>query len=239
MTHQTPAVAYIRVSTEEQALEGVSLDAQEQTLRAYCTMRQLALVDLVREAGVSGGVPLAQRPGGQRVLELVRKRKVQAVVAWKLERLFRDCADGLQVVGQWDKAGVALHLVDLGGQAVDTKTAMGRFFLTVMAGSAELERNQIRERTAAAMRHKARLGEYTGGAVPYGSRLGPDGVQLAPIDDEQAVIGEAQALRQEGLSLRAIARTLEQRGRAPRQGQTWHPEQVKRLVGRGMASQTL
>jgi len=125
---------------------------------------------------------------------------------------------------------VALHLVDLGGQAVDTSTAMGRFFLTVMAGCAELERNQIRERTATAMQHKAKRGEFTGGKVPYGYRLDRDGVRLKEVEEEQRVIREARQLSASGLSLRAVAGELDRLGYASRSGRPFAAEQVRRIL---------
>ena len=222
-------VAYLRVSTEEQALEGVSLDAQEARVRAYCAMRGLDLVDLVVDAGVSGSIPLADRPGGAHLVDLVRSRKVDNVVGLKLDRLFRNCADCLTVTEGWDKRDVALHLTDLGGQAVDTRSAMGRFFLTVMAGAAELERNQIGERTAMAMQHKASQGELVG-AVPYGSRLAADGTHLEDEPTEQAVLAEARRLRAAGLSLRVVAAELDRAGMHARNGKAFASEQVRRMV---------
>jgi DNA invertase Pin-like site-specific DNA recombinase len=225
------AVAYIRVSTEEQSQEGVSLEAQEKSLRAYCTMRGLELTEVVCDAGVSGGKPFATRQGGLMLLQTLRKTKEpQAVVAWKLDRLFRDCADCLTVIRQWDKQGVALHLVDMGGQAVDTSSAMGRFFLTVMAGAAELERNQVRERTSMAMQHKAHKGEYIGGKLPYGQTLEDDGVHLVEVDEEQNVIHKVMKLQDQGFSLRSIAKELERVSIRPREGTTWHPQQIKRML---------
>lgn len=222
-------VAYARVSTEEQAVEGVSLDAQEAKLRAYCAMRGLDLVAVVVDAGVSASKPLATREGGARVLDLAKRGEVDAVVGWKLDRLFRDCVDCLSVTREWDRAGVALHLVDMGGQAVDTSSAMGRFFLTVMAGAAELERNQIRERTSAAMQHKRAKGELVG-AVPYGKQLADDGVRLVPVAAEQDVIAAARQLRGEGLSLRDVAADLDARGMRSRNGRTFSATQVQRMI---------
>ena len=137
------AILYLRVSTTEQATEGISLNVQEDRLRAYCTMRDLDIVQVITDAGVSAGKPLDTRPGGQQLLDTIRRKQADAVVAYKLDRLFRDCADCLTTTKTWDKKGVALHLVDLGGQTLDTSSPMGRFFLTVMAGAAELERNLV------------------------------------------------------------------------------------------------
>jgi site-specific DNA recombinase len=223
------AIAYVRVSTEEQASEGVSLDAQEARIRAYCAMRGLELAEVVVDAGVSAGKPLASRDGGLRVLDAVRSRKVGAVVALKLDRLFRNCADCLDVTAGWDKLGVALHLVDLGGQAVDTSSAMGRFFLTVMAGAAELERNQIRERTAMAMQHLAARGMYTGGEARFGCARGADGA-LVEVQAEQEVIACVHTARAQGLSLRAVVAELERAGIVGRTGRPLALAQVANIV---------
>ena len=229
------AAAYIRVSTDEQATEGVSLDAQEATLRSYCAMRGLELAEVVVDAGVSAGKPLSTRDGGAHLLDLVKRGKVQAVVTYKLDRLFRDASDCLQVTAAWDKAGVALHLVDLGGQSVDTSSAMGRFFLTIMAGAAELERNVIRERTAAAMAYKATRLEYTGGATPYGWTLDADGVHLVANEAEQAIIAAAKTLREQGLSLRKVGEELAAEGMLPRSGGEWHAKTVRDLLNAEVA----
>lgn len=222
-------VAYVRVSTEEQANEGVSLDAQEARIRAYCAMRGLELVAVVVDAGVSAGKPLAVREGGARVLETVRRKQAGGVVALKLDRLFRNAADCLATVESWDKAGVALHLVDIGGTSVDTSSAMGRFFITVMAGAAEMERNQIRERTSMAMQHMASRGEYTGGKSPFGFDVTPEGT-LTRNDAEQAVLEVARELRAAGMSLRAVAKELAKRGHMSRTGKPFVPCQVQKMA---------
>lgn len=223
------AVAYVRVSTEEQAVEGVSLDAQEARIRAYCAMRGIELAAVVVDAGVSAGKPLASREGGARVLDVIRRKQAGAVVALKLDRLFRNAADCLATVEAWDHAGVALHLVDLGGTSVDTSSAMGRFFLTVMAGAAEMERNQIRERTSMAMQHKASRGEYTGGKAPFGFDVTTGGT-LVRNDAEQEVLGIARELRAAGMSLRAVARELAKRGHVSRTGKPFVPCQVQKMT---------
>jgi len=225
------AVGYVRVSTEEQATGGVSLDAQSEAVRAYCAMRGLELVELVTDPGVSAGKALDARQGGRRLLELVRSGTVGSVVSYKLDRLFRDCADCLTVTGGWDRAGVSLHLVDMGGQAIDTSTAMGRFFLTVMAGAAEMERNLIRERTRAALQHKQSKGEKTGGACPFGYRLAADGRTLEHEPTEQRVIELVKELRAAGMSIRAVARHLNSDG-VPARGRKWHATTVARLLQR-------
>ncbi len=91
----------------------------------------------------------------------------QHIVTTKLDRLFRDCEDALKMSRHWDRAGIALHILDMGGQAIDTSTAIGRMFLTMTAGFAEFERNQTSERTITAMQHrKQHLQAYS--PTPFG-----------------------------------------------------------------------
>ena len=224
------AVLYLRVSTQEQATEGVSLEAQDAKLRAYCTLRGLSIVKVIVEAGVSGGKPLDDRDGGHELLALVKKHAVAHVVSYKLDRLFRDCADCLTVTAAWDKHGVSLHLVDLGGQTLDTSTAMGRFFLTVMAGAAELERNLIGERTREALAYKRTQGHRISRHVLYGSRLAGDGITLEPEPAEQAIITMARDLHAAGLSSRQVAARLAEQGLYSRVGTVFTPSAILAMV---------
>ncbi|MCH7596862.1 MAG: recombinase family protein, partial [Planctomycetes bacterium] len=130
---------------------GLGLDVQAERIQAYCAMRGLELIELVTDAGVSGGKPLASRNGGQRLLSVIRSAKAGAVIMLKLDRMFRNAGDCLTTVEQWERSGVALHIIDLGGNAIDTTSAAGRFMLVVLAGAAEMERNLTRERTRSAM----------------------------------------------------------------------------------------
>jgi DNA invertase Pin-like site-specific DNA recombinase len=158
----------------------------------------------------------------------MRRHKAQHVVGLKLDRLFRDAADALVQTRAWDRAGVALHLCDMGGGAVDTSSPMGRMLLTMLSGFAEFERAMIAERTSIAIRHKRDRGEYIGGQAPYGYELVDR--RLSPIASEQAVITEARRLKAAGMSLRAIAAELTRAGYATRNGSTFAASQVQRMV---------
>ena len=226
----TDAVLYLRVSTQEQAREGISLAAQEAKLRAYCELRGLRVVEVVIDAGVSGGKPMHGRTDGQRILDLVKRGAVAHVVTYKLDRLFRDCADCLTVTAAWDKKAIALHLVDLGGQTLDTSSAMGRFFLTVMAGAAELERNLIRERTREAMGYVKSQGRKTGGDVPYGFSVADDGRTLVVHEQEQAMLEAIRSARQRGFSQRQVVAELTRQGFTTRRGTAFRLRQVQRIM---------
>ena len=212
------AIAYIRVSTEEQAREGVSLAAQEERIRAYCALAGLDLVQVVRDAGVSGSKPFRTRPGGEVVLRELKKRGIKNVVVVKLDRLFRDAADALEQTREWDERGVALHLLDFGGQTLSTGSAMGRLFLTLTAAFAELERNLIRERTTVALQHKKRQGEVYG-PVPFG--LDRVGDALKPNRREQQALRKMREWRATGMTMREIASRLTASGVRTKRGGRW------------------
>ena len=145
------AIGYTRCSTQEQADSGLGLTAQTQRLRAYCGMKGLAILDIIEDPGVSGGKPLADRDGGRELLTIIRKRQADALAMLKLDRMFRNAGDCLTTVEKCEESGIALHIVDLGGNAIDTTSAAGRLMLVILAGAAEMERNLVHERTKAAM----------------------------------------------------------------------------------------
>jgi DNA invertase Pin-like site-specific DNA recombinase len=209
------------------------LDVQDQRIRAYCGMKGLDLIEIVTDAGVSGGKPLAKRDGGLQLLEAIRARKADAVVMLKLDRMFRNAGDCLATVERWEQKNVALHVVDLGGNAIDTTSAAGRFMLVVLAGAAEMERNLTRERTRSAMAVKRANGQRIG-TVPYGFDLANDGTTLVPNESEQAVVADMKAMRAGGMKLQKIAADLTERGVPTKTGksQRWTHQAVARILDR-------
>ena len=221
------AFAYVRVSTTEQVREGISLDAQEDRIRTYCKMGHLGLVVVIREEGISAAKPLAARPGGQDLLRALASQQARHVVALKLDRLFRDAADALNQTRAWDRAGIALHLVDMGGQTLNTATAMGRVFLTMTAAFAELERNLVSERTQAALLYK-KSKRLVYGAIPYGfSRYG-DALQV--IDLEFGMVRQIQDWHAGGWPLRKIADALNAGRVRTKHERRWHASTVRYIL---------
>lgn len=221
------AVLYIRVSTDEQAKHGVSLDAQEARLRAYCTMRDLEVVGVIRDEGVSAFKHLDKRPGGADLLRVIASGEAQHVVAFKLDRLFRNAADALATTEAWSRAGVALHLVDMGGAAMDTTSATGRMMLTMLAGFAEFERALTVERTTTALAYKRDKREAYG-ATPYGYARDGDALHADPA--ELATVARIRKWSAAGDSLGAIARRLTAAGTPTKRGGQWHPATVRYLL---------
>jgi DNA invertase Pin-like site-specific DNA recombinase len=168
-------------------------------------------------------VPLADRPNGQRLA----KPKADHIVAIRLDRLFRDAHDALGVTKAWDKAGIALHLIDLGGQSVNTASAMGRMMLTMMAGFAEMERSLIAERTKAALAHKKAHREvYSRTPLGYADQDG----RLVPVDEEQLVVAEIKQMRDAKMTYRAIASDLNERGIIGKRGGQFYASTIRGIV---------
>src|SRR3954452_23649024 len=103
---------YARVSTAEQADEGSSLDSQRQQITGYAMMKGWTVDGFFIEAGVSGSVPLAERPEGQRLLAVVKPGDV--IVTPKLDRMFRSASDALGTLEELKDQGIGLHMIDLG-----------------------------------------------------------------------------------------------------------------------------
>lgn len=221
------AIGYARVSTEDQAKEGVSLDNQKSKIEAYCHLKDLDLTEIVEDAGISA--KNLNRPGVQKVLRLARKKKVDAVVVYKLDRIFRSTVDALETTKMFDKLGVSFHSIE---ETLDTQSAMGRFFFTLTAALAEMERRIIGERTKAALSHKRSRNEKTGGDVPYGYDLTPGGL-LIKNEAEQNVIKIIRRLKKNGYSLRKICRELEKERHLTKTGNAiWHPQTVANILKR-------
>jgi DNA invertase Pin-like site-specific DNA recombinase len=202
----------------------VSLDAQADKIRAMATVQDSKLVDVIVDGGESG--KSLQRPGIQRLLAMVDHRDVQVVIIAKLDRLTRSVRDLGELLERFQKRGVALVSV---GESLDTGSAAGRLVLNVMASVSQWEREAIGERTRDALRHKKAQG-LRAGNVPFGYSVKPDGHTLTVCPDEQQVLAHLKRLRDEGLSLRAIASKLNARGFHTRSGTPWRHEYVVRLL---------
>jgi len=99
---------------------------------------------------------------------LARRKEIDAVVVYKLDRIFRSTIDALETTKGFDKWGVSFHSIQ---ETLDTRSAMGRFLFTLTAALAEMERRLIGERTKAALSQKRSRNEKIGGDIPFGFDL--------------------------------------------------------------------
>lgn len=222
------AIGYVRVSTLDQATEGISLEAQEARIRDYARLYDIDLVRVIPDSGESAKT--LERPGLRIVLHHLSKGTADGIVVAKLDRLTRSVIDWEWLIARFfgESAGKALMSV---GEQIDTRTAGGRLVLRVLVTVAQWEREAIGERTRAALAEKVRQGEWVGG-VPYGWRRDEPGGRLEADPEEQAVMVRMGELRAEGLSLRRIATVLNAAGVPAKRGDTWSAESVRRLVHR-------
>lgn len=223
---QPIAVGYIRVSTETQATEGVSLEAQRAKIAAWCEVNGFTLAAVHVDAGLSGG-RADNRPELQAALAAACKAKA-ALVVYSLSRLARSTADTLAISNRLDKAGA--DLVSL-SERIDSTSAAGKMIFRMLAVLSEFEKDLIAERTTAALSHKKSKGERTG-SVPFGFTLAGDGIQLIPDDAEQAVLVTIRQLRAAGESMRAIAAELNRQGVATKNGKPWVHSTIQRILER-------
>ena len=194
------AIGYIRVSTEDQAREGNSLENQEAKVRAYASINDFELVEIIRDEGASGKD--LEREGMAKLLNLVESGNVEAVIVYKLDRLSRKTLDTLSLIENFDSKGIAFHSIS---EKVDTKSATGKFFFTIISALAQMERDLIAERTRDALNYKRQKGEWAG-RVPFGFRI--ENNRLVEDSDQIKVIQRVKRLRRSGMSLREISRAL-------------------------------
>lgn len=218
------AVGYIRVSSEAQ-LDGVSLNAQESKIRAWAELNEAAEVRIFRDEGISGS-RADNRPGLQAALDAVGKG--DALIVYSLSRLSRSTKDTLTLSEVLQKKDV--DLVSL-SERIDTTSASGKMIFRLLSVLSEFERDQISDRTRAALQYKRANGQKTGGDVPFGYRVKSGKLYADP--KEQEAVRLILDRHQSGESLRSIARELEAAGyRRKAGGSTWHPQAVLSIIER-------
>ena len=220
------AIGYIRVSTQGQADEGVSLEAQRAKIEAWCELNDYEMVTIFEDAGISGG-SMKGREGLHAALKAAGQG--MALVTYSISRLARSTRDMLEISDELTRRGA--DLVSL-SERIDTTTASGRMVFRMLAVLAEFEREQIGERTKMALRHKKAQGMVYA-ATPFGFEA-VDG-RLVEDEDEAAIVGEILSMRAAGQSLANIADDLNERGVEGKRGGRWHPSTVRYLIQRQAA----
>ena len=221
------AIGYVRVSTEDQAENGVSIDAQRERIAAWCLLNECELADVHVDAGISGK-RADNRPALQVAIEDAT-RNGGVLVVYSLSRLARSTRDTLDIAERLEKAGA--DLVSL-SEKIDTTSAAGKMIFRMLAVLAEFERDVISERTKTALQHKKRNLERVG-TVPFGFTLADNGVSLIENDSEQEIIALIHELRDAGQSTRAIAAELSTRHIPTKKGNAqWAHTAVTRILNR-------
>ncbi len=166
-------VLYPRVSTEDQQDRG-TIETQIQFGTKYCDLHEIPLADphYYKDDGISGTIPLHERPGGSRLIEDAKAGKIKIVLVYKLDRLGRTARVILNAIYDLEQYGVQVRSMT---EPFDTSTPAGRFALTILAGVADLDRTTTLERLWLGANRWAREGKWLGGIVPYGYYVNADG----------------------------------------------------------------
>lgn len=214
------------MSTVEQASEGMSLDAQESRILAWCEAMGAELVELVTDGGVSGTKLLAERPGGRKVAHLLESRRprADAVVVVRMDRLGRDAAEQIALLKRFRTGRVGLVAI---AEQIDLATPHGRAMAQIGAVFNELERALIAERTTEALA-ELRLQGRAWNHAPFGWDVVDGRLVSNPI--EQETLLRAGEMRSEGLGYLKIAESLNGERRPTKRGGQWQAMSVRSVL---------
>jgi DNA invertase Pin-like site-specific DNA recombinase len=209
------ALLYIRVSTVQQATDGVSLGAQERELVSAASLAGYTEVEMVREEGRSGK-SIKGRPELRSALDRLNKGQAVALFVTRVDRLARSTKDFLTIIDQANQHSWRLVLLDLN---LDTSTYQGRFVVTIMGALAEMERAIIGERQKDVHRDRRAQGKV------WGVDLGPK--SKIPLDVTERI----RDMREKGMSYHAIAAQLNSDGvPTALNGQQWHGSTIRKML---------
>ena len=215
------AIGYVRVSTEEQAKEGISIEAQSDKLRQYAELYDIELVDIVVDAGASA--KSLHRVGLESALDALQGGRADALLIYKLDRLTRSVADLGRLISEYFEMYQLLSVSD----HIDTRSANGRLILNVLASVSQWERETVVERTQNSLQYmKQQRQVYNHLPLGYADSDG----KLVPIDDEQLTIAEVLDMRRRGLSMHKIADALNNRGIVGKRGGRFYASTIRAIL---------
>ena len=225
-------LSYSRVSTTEQAANGTtSLAEQTRRNKAIADLRGVPSAEFERfvDAGVSGTIPLAQRPAGKAMLAAAKAGDI--ICANKLDRLFRSASDALATAEKLRQREIGLVLIDIGVEPV-TNNGASKMFFGMLSLVAEFERERIAERMSDGRRAKAANYGHIGGDAPYGYAVEGQGraATLVPLEHEQEVVRKARQLKHLRVRLCEITRVVNEGGHRDRQNSPFKSYQILRIL---------
>lgn len=221
-----PAFGYVRVSTARQAAEGVSLEAQEELIRARCVYGKLDLLEIFVDSGISGKKS-RNRPALQKAIAAACESG-GTLIFWSLSRFGRNAIESMQINEKFKKAGASLISLK---EDFNSTTTMGKLVFTIIAAVAEAESESISDRTTMALDYLRSKGQRLGGTLPFGWDVAGDGKTLVPNAVETAARDRIIQLREGGKSLRAIAELLNAEQIKSKTGKPWGASSIQSILG--------
>lgn len=205
---------YIRVSTQEQALEGYSISAQREKLKAYCIAQDWTDFKFYVDEGISAKD--TERPQLKALIDHIKQGMVKTVLVYKLDRLTRSVLDLYKLLETFDKYNCSFKSAT---EVYDTTNAMGRLFITLVAALAQWERENLAERVRMGQVEKARQGEYSAKA-PFGFNKVNN--RLVVNEEQKEIILDMIKKIKKGYSIRQLAFEMDDKGIKPIRGYKWH-----------------
>lgn len=190
------AIAYCRVSTDEQSKTGLSLDQQATTATKYADLHGYTL-EIIRDEGRSG--KNWKRDGARVLWEKLENGEVDHLIVHRIDRLSRNALDLLMIEEKLREKSVRFHSIQ---ECINTESPYGRFIYRILAAKAELDLDMIREWTRIALARKRDQGIHTGRAG-YGYKVRKG--HLVEVGGQQTVIAKALELRELGYTWREVA----------------------------------
>ena len=172
-------VIYIRVSTDRQ---DNSEKMQRDKCVSFCKEKGYEPITVITDSDISGGSKIFNRPGGKVLEQMIINQEVDHIVCWKLDRLSRRVVDGLNFIETLNKQGIGISVLDINGETIDSNSAMGKFFLSLMLSLNEMERGIISERTSHILQNKKQNLKVYSNKAPYGFRK--QGDTLIPVPEQ-------------------------------------------------------
>lgn len=225
------AALYARVSLEEQARHGFSIEGQLDALRKYCEANGIQVYDTYIDAGASGG-KMAGRPELKRLLSDAERGKFDVVMVWRISRLSRNLSDLLHIVERLKQHKIALYSLN---EQFDTDTPLGQFVLQMFGAAAQMERSTIADNVRLTMNHRSMAGIWNSGNSVLGYRwvrdpeTGEGKVEIVP--EEAAVVRQIFEWYATGkLGYKAIANRLNHAGVRTKSGKPFSIQSVRYIL---------
>lgn len=221
-------VAYLRVSTDEQASSGLGLESQRESILRTSERLNVPILDYFTDEGISGSAGVEKRLGLMSAIETLNKGDFLVVA--KRDRIARDTMLSCWIEKEVQKRGA--RIISASGEGTESDSPTDILMRRIIDAFSEYERQVIRARTKAALKAKRSRGEKTGGIVEYGFKLDSDGKTLIKDEFEQNVISEIVSMRKQGFKLQQIANHLDSQGIKSKTGKKWNCMSVSNIYKR-------
>lgn len=224
------AAAYMRLSADEKYTNSMSFSVQAEHIANLAKTIGATIVESIQDNAISGAVSFKKRPGGKRIVTLIANGEINAIIALRQERIFRDTRESLEYVDLWRKQSIAVYFAEDGGTPLDITSPSGRMVFTMKSAVASYERDQtslrVRENKAA---RKLQGKTYCPPKYGYNHVNGYE----VPNPVEMEIISRIFQMRENGFSLRQIGRVLQSEGHKTKQGKpVWSAQMIKDILDR-------